>query len=126
MESWDVDVALAVKTALVASHSDKGTSGLCLGDRVEVKQGWAQGRKGTVQNIDRDEILMDNIMPSSLPSVTIQIVDVQKYFVVNVHVISGFNVGLNGWCIKVEDGVVQLSEYGTHREVSTFHEPFYA
>jgi len=119
MESRDKDVALAAKNA--ASRSDKSAQGLWFGDRVEVTQGWAQGRKGTVQNIDGDEVLVNDIMSPSSPSVTIRIIDTQKYFVIgdNVRVMSGPEVGLNGWCIKVEDGAVRLSEHGTHREVSS-------
>jgi transcription elongation factor len=122
MECRDEDVVLAAKNVSVASRSEQHASGLSPGDRVEVKQGWAWGKKGTVQSIEGDEVLLDNIAPSS-PPLNIQITDVQKYFAVGDHVcaISGPEVGLDGWCVKVENGEVQVLEHGTHREVSSLY-----
>lgn len=122
MECRDEDVVLAAKNALVALRSEQHASGLWPGDRVEVMQGWAQGKKGTVQSIEGDEVLLENVTPSS-PPLTIRITDMQKYFAVGDHVcaISGPEVGLDGWCIKVEDGVVHVSEHGTQREVSILY-----
>jgi transcription elongation factor len=119
VESSDEDVALAVKNALVASRSENYASGLQVGDWVEIKQGWAGTKKGKVQSIERDVVLVDDL--TSSPLISVQISDVQKYFVVgdNMWVLSGPEVGLEGWCIKVEDGVVQVSEHGTRREVSS-------
>jgi transcription elongation factor len=118
MECRDEDVVLAAKNALVASRSKQHASGLSPGDRVEVMEGWVRGRKGTVQSIEGDEVSLDNITPSS-PPLTIRITDVQKCFAVGdpVCVISGPEVGLDGWCVKVEDGGIQVLEHGTHREV---------
>jgi hypothetical protein len=46
---------------------------------------------------------------------------VEKYFNIGelVTVISGPEAGLNGWCIRMEDSIVLVSEHGTHREVRT-------
>jgi transcription elongation factor len=123
LECRDEDVVLAAKNVLVLSHSEKRASGLWPGDRVEVKQGWAQGRKGTVQSVKGDEVLLDDMTSPSSPPVTIRIMDIQKYFAIGDHVcmISGPEVGLDGWCIKVEDGAVQVLEHGTHREVSSLY-----
>jgi len=76
-----------------------------------------------VQSIEGDEVLVDDITSSSSPPVAIWMMDMQKYFVIgdNVCVMSGPEIGLNGWCVKVENGAVQLSEHGTYREVSSLH-----
>jgi transcription elongation factor SPT5 len=120
VESSDQDVVLAAKNALVASRSENYASGLWVGDRVEIKQGWAHTKKGKVQSIEGDVVY---ITSSSSPPISVRISEVQKYFVVgdNVWALSGPEVGLEGWCIKVKDGIVQVSEHGTHREVSSLY-----
>lgn len=123
VESSDEDVVLAAKNALVASRSENHASGLRVGDRVEIKQGWAHTKKGKVQSIEGDVVLMDDLTSSSSPPISVRISDVRKYFVVgdNVWALSGPEVGLEGWCIKIEDGIVQVSEHGTRREVSSLY-----
>jgi hypothetical protein len=71
-------------------------------------------------SIKGDEVLLDDMMSPSSPPMTIRILDMQKYFAIGDHVcvISGPEVGLDGWCVKVEDRGVQVSEHGTYREVS--------
>jgi transcription elongation factor SPT5 len=120
LESRDDVVSLAAKVALAKLTSVERTSALQPDDRVEVKAGWAQGKKGRVQSIRGDEVsLFMGDQPSGL--VTILAKDLQKYFNIGelVTVISGPEAGLNGWCIGMEDSIVLVSEHGTHREVRT-------
>jgi transcription elongation factor SPT5 len=122
LDCSDEDVALAAKNALAASQSERRAIGIRPGDRVEIKKGWAQGRKGKVRDIEGGEVLVD-ISDTSLPPVTVPITDVQKYFVVGdlVCIMSGPHAGAHGWCVKIEYDAVLLSEYGTNVEVSVLH-----
>jgi transcription elongation factor len=122
LDCQDKDVALAARNTLAASRSEKHALEIKPGDRIEVKQGWAQGQKGRVQSIEGDVLLVDDISAPS-PLASIPITDVRKYFVVGdlVCIMSGPKVGLVGWCIKIEGQTVMVSEHGTNEEVSSLH-----
>ena len=123
LECQDKDVVLALKNALVVLHSERCTSRLCPGNWVEVKQGWAQERKGSVQSVKGDEVLLDDMTSPLSPPVTVWIMDMQKYFSISDHMclIAGSEVGLDGWCVKVDNRAVQVLEHGTHGEVSSLY-----
>jgi ribosomal protein L24 len=83
-------------------------------------RGWAMGRKGRVQKIDDAGVLIDDITNSSAAHALVSITDIKKYIMVGdfVSVISGGNIGFDGWCLETKDGVALVSERGTCKEVS--------
>lgn len=120
LKSGDSLVVLAANDALRKTLSEKRTLNLLLGDRVEVMRGWAMGRKGRVQKIDDAGVLIDDITNSSAAHALVSIMDIKKYIMVGdfVSVISGGNIGFDGWCLETKDGVALVSERGTCKEVS--------
>jgi ribosomal protein L24 len=130
LEGVDDDVGFArtkaLKKALDEIRSKQHATGLQPGDRVKVTKGWAKELRGTVASINGDDTLVvskdmsvvSKENPSSSPAM-IPIHSLQKTFEVGdfVHVLFGPDAGLDGWFVGMTEGMLLVSEHGTHREV---------
>jgi transcription elongation factor len=98
--------------------------GIWPNDRVKVINGPDHGATGTVELVEESEVstvlvLLDRDEDKKL-AYRFYAADLQKFFVVGdfVKIMSGQEVGRNGWVVRVDQQEVTFLEHGTFEEVS--------